>query len=165
MPVPRATPPAQWGQQPGYYPPQRHQVVVKEKRGCLSSTFRAIWLIIGLFILLIIVIVVVAASTANKPGQGSKSHPAAADVTVGSCTVDQFGFGQAAGMIVNHSSGKSDYTFTVQFIKNGIAVAQGAGLENDILPQQTAEWTVQGDNQITGPVTCQVTGVLRLAAP
>lgn len=70
MPVPRTMPPAQWGQQPGFYPPQRHQVVVKEKRGCLSSAFRAIWLIIGLFILLIIVIVVVAASTANQARSG-----------------------------------------------------------------------------------------------
>lgn len=117
-------------------------------------------------VLLVIVAIIAAVSSANKPGAGSRSHPASADVTVKTCTVDPtLGLPQATGLIVNHSTGRSDYTFTVQFLKGGVQVAQGTGLENDILPHQTAQWSAEGDNQVTGAVTCQITGVIRLAAP
>lgn len=120
-------------------------------------------------VVVIIVIIVVAASSASnnssKLGSGTKAHPAAKDVSVSGCRVDSLGLPTGKAKIVNHSSGESDYTFTVDFLNSaGTVVAQGAGLENNIAPGQTATATVTGDQQISGSVTCKVVDVTRLAS-
>lgn len=134
------------------------------KRRRRFSLFRLIVGLAALVFILIIVIVIAAIASSNKPGVGSSSHPAAADVTITGCSIDSIGFPQATGVIVNHSSGMSDYTFTVSFRKGGVQVAEGTGIENNIAAHQTADWTATTDAQATGPVTCVVSDVNRFAS-
>lgn len=145
-------------QAPGY-----QQQPKRRGRGCL---FTILGVVIAV-VVIIIIIVVVAASSSSKPGSGTSSHPAAADVTVTSCSVEPtLNIPQAKGTIVNHSSGTSNYTFTVSFLNSaGTVVAQGVGAENNIAAHQTAAFTSVGDNQATGPVTCKLADVNRYASP
>jgi hypothetical protein len=117
--------------------------------------------------IIIIVVVAIAAAHSTSPGGGTKSHPAAADILINSCTVDPIlKIPVAKGTIVNHSSGISDYTFTISFVNTaGKMVAQGAGIENNVASHQTAAFSVNGDAQTTGPVSCRVGEITRFASP
>jgi hypothetical protein len=114
----------------------------------------------------IVVIVVVVAGSSTSPGSGTKTHPAAADVAITSCTVGAtLNLPQATGTIVNHSSGASDYSFSVSFLNNrGEVVAKGTGGKNHVAAHQTAKWTVMGDDPNAGPLTCQLADVSRFAS-
>jgi hypothetical protein len=148
-------PPSSWQQQPVYTQPQRRG------RGCLFGIVGALGVAI-----IIIVVVAIAASNSSTPGSGTKSHPAAADVSITSCTVDPaLKIPLAKGTVLNHSSDTSDYTFTISFSNTaGTVVAQGGGTENNIAPHQTATFSVNGDAQVSGPVTCKVVEVTRFAS-
>lgn len=95
----------------------------------------------------------------------SAAKNAAADVTVTSCEADPSG-GQpsAAGQINNHSSKGSAYAFTVTFIDSaGNKVTQGAGAVAKVPAGGTADWTVGGLAGGKGPLTCEVSNVVRTA--
>lgn len=135
-------------------------------RGCLLFLAGAA-LVVVLIIIIIIVVVASSSSSKTKPGAGTSSHPAANDVAITSCTVDPtLHMPMAKGTVVNHSSGASNYTFTISFLNpSGTVVAQGAGAENNIAAHQTATWTASGDQQTSGPVTCKIVDVTRYASP
>jgi hypothetical protein len=119
---------------------------------------------LGLIIAVVVVAVVVAV-VAISPGSGTKTHPAAADISIISCSVRPTLVPQATGTIVNHSSGTSDYSFTVSFLnKLGEVAAKGSGGKNHVAPQQAVAWTVLGDTTNDGPLTCQLAGVSRFAS-
>jgi hypothetical protein len=132
----------------------------RKRRGCLTTIIAAVILLV-----VVIVIIAVGASGSSKPGSGTSSHPAADDISVSRCKVDSLKIPQATGMIDNHSSGTSDYTFTVSFLNAaGTVVAQGGGLENDIASHQQATWSVTGDAEVSVAVTCKVVDVTRFAS-
>lgn len=110
-----------------------------------------------------------AASSSEQPGtsSGNKAHPPAADIEVLSCTVDDsVGFPKATVRITNHSSKKSDYFGNINFLDAaGTRVAQGAIIETQIEPGQSADADVVGDKtDVAGPVTCKLTQVERTAS-
>lgn len=138
-------------------------LAIDHKKG-ITSGHRWLVGIAALLFILIAVIVIAALASSSKPGAGTSSHPAAADVTVTSCTVDAIGIPHTAGAIINHSSGLSDYTFTVSFLnKAGVQVAEGTSLEDNIAAHLTAAWTATGDNRATAPLTCWIVNVNRFA--
>ena len=150
-------------QQPAPPPPPGNMKPRRRRgRGCLISLLAAFGLLV-----IIIIVVAVAASSSSKPGGGTTAHPASADVSISSCGSDPtLGIPQAKGTILNHSSGKSNYTFTVSFLNAaGTVVAQGGGIENDIAAGQSATFTVTGDSQAKGQITCKIVDVTRFAAP
>jgi hypothetical protein len=98
-------------------------------------------------------------------GGGTKTHPAAADVSISSCSVGPHLLPQAAGTIANHSARTSDYSFTVSFLnQRGEVVAQGSGVKNHIPSDHAAAWAVTGDVPNDGPLTCKLAGVARFAS-
>jgi hypothetical protein len=70
-------------------------------------------------------------------------------------------------VVVNHDSVVSDFTYTVDFLQNGVVVAsQSSGeqaiahgqhvvdrVEDDLTPH------LEGEPQIAGPIKCQVTDI------
>jgi hypothetical protein len=120
--------------------------------------------LLGVVIVIAFIIIVVIVAT--SPGTGTKTHPAAADVSISTCSIGPTqNLPQATGRIVNHSSGTSDYSFTVSFLnKRGEVAAQGSGAKNHVAPQQTAVWTVMGDTPNDGPLTCRLEAVSRFAS-
>ena len=134
-------------------------------RGCLYAVLSVVGF--GLVIMIVIIIaVVVAASHSTPPGSGTKTHPAAADISVTACAVDpKLRDPVARGTIFNHSSGTSNYMFTISFLNTaGTVVAQGTGLEDYLAPYQAAVFSVTGDNQASGSVTWKVANVIRFAS-
>jgi hypothetical protein len=117
-------------------------------------------------VIVVAVVVIVVVVVATKPGSGTKTHPAVADVSISSCTIGPtLNLPQATGTIVNHSSGTSDYSFRVSFLnKRGEVAASGSGSKNHVAPQQTAAWTVMGDTPNDGPLTCRLENVSRFAS-
>jgi hypothetical protein len=115
---------------------------------------------------IIVVVVAILATSSTSPGSGTKTHPAAADVSITTCSVGPtLNLPRATGAIVNHSSRYSDYSFTVSFLnKRGEEVAKGSGGKNHIAAQQTVTWAVMGDTPNDGPLTCKLVGVSRLAS-
>ena len=69
------------------------------------------------------------ASTSVSLGSGTPKHPAVDDIAIASSTVQPapLNFPEAKGAITNHSSGTSDYSFTISFVSDaGTVVAQGS---------------------------------------
>ena len=157
---PQAPPPPPPGTGGWQYPPT-YAKPVRWGSGCLIG-------ILGALVVAVVIIIVVAtaASNSSTPGSGTKNHPAAADLTINSCSVDPtLKIPVAKGTVLNHSSGTSDYTFTISFLNTtGTVVAQGGGIENNIAPGQTATFSVNGDAQTSGPVTCKLVEVTRFAS-
>jgi hypothetical protein len=134
-------------------------------RGCLYVVVAVVGF--GLLVLIgIIVAVVIVASHTTTPGSGTKAHPAVADISITSCAAPPtLKYPVAGGTILNHSSGTSDYSFTISFLNPaGTVVAQGSGSEDRIAPHQTAVFSVTGDNQVSRSVTCKVANVTRFAS-
>jgi hypothetical protein len=134
-------------------------------RGCLYTVLGVIGF--GLVVMIVIIIAVaVAASHSRAPGSGTTTHPAAADVAVTSCALDPtLNLPVAGGTIVNHSSGTSDYNFTISFFNSaGTVVARGRGLEDHVAPHQAAAFSVIGNNHVSAPLTCKVVDVTRFAS-
>ena len=134
-------------------------------RGCLYAVLGVVGF--GLLILIgIIIAVVVVPSHSTTPGSGTKTHPAAADISLTSCGVDPtLKYPAGRGTIFNHSSGTSNYTFTISFLNPaGTVVALVSGSEDHIASHQAAVFSVTGDNQVSGSVTCKVANVTRFAS-
>jgi hypothetical protein len=111
------------------------------------------------------IVVVVVSTSSTLPGGGTKAHPAAEDVSIKSCLVGPHLLPQATGTIVNHSSGTSDYSFTVSFLnQRGDVVGKGSGVKNHVPSQQAAAWAVTGEVPNDGPLTCSLDGVTRFAS-
>ena len=155
----------EWGPAAPGGPPAAYPAPAKKRgrgRGCLYMVLGAILLVV---IIVIVAAVAASSGSGSKPGSGTSSHPAANDVSVSSCAVDSVGIPNAKGTIVNHSSGTSNYTFTISFLNSaGTVVAQGAGAESNIAPGQTVDFTAVGDNQASGALTCKVVDVSRFAS-
>ena len=147
-------------------PPKRNKVA----RGCMGGFVGVVLGLVGIVMLIIIIIVVAignAAHNASPPGQGSVTHPAAADVTA-TCDPRPAGdpFMSATATIVNHTSQPSNYLFTIEFDDAaGTRLQSGAGIENDVQPGQTAHSQVTTTAPGSGTVTtCKAVGVDRLAS-
>jgi hypothetical protein len=108
------------------------------------------------------------ASTSASLGSGTSKHPAKADIAITSCTVQAapLNVPRAKGIINNHSSGTSDYSFTISFVSDpGTVVAQGAVAENGVAPGQSATFEVTGNAHVTVPsVQCLAVNVTRFAS-
>jgi hypothetical protein len=108
------------------------------------------------------------ASTSASLGSGTSKHPAAADIAITSCTVPAapLNVPKARGIIINHSSGTSDYSFTISFVSDpGTVLAQGAVAENGVAPGQSANFEVTGNTHVTVPsVRCLAVNVTRFAS-
>jgi hypothetical protein len=121
----------------------------------------------GLVVMIVIIVAVaVAASHSRVPGSGTTNHPAAADLVVTSCALDPtLNLPVAGGTIVNHSSGTSDYNFTISFFNSaGTVVARGRGFEDHVAPHQGAAFSVIGNNHVSVPLMCKVEDVTRFAS-
>jgi hypothetical protein len=116
--------------------------------------------------IVIVVAVAVAASHSRAPGSGTTTHPATADVAVTSCALDPtLNLPVAGGTIVNHSSGTSDYNFTISFFNSaGTVVARGRGFQDHLFPNHAVAFSVIGNNYVSGPLTCKVVDVTRFAS-
>jgi hypothetical protein len=122
----------------------------------------------------VIVVLVVAAAAAVaiglathriSTGAGSSAHPAAADVTLTGCTLNNFGVPVASGSLTNHSSKKSDYSFSLSFLgPQGESQASGSDSETGVASGQTVKWKVTGNALAKGKPTCKVTDVTRYAS-
>jgi hypothetical protein len=123
--------------------------------------------VFALIAIIIIIVVAVAASHSTLPGRGTETHPASADISISSCTVDPTSkVPTATGTIFNHSSGTSDYSFTISFLNTtGTAVSQAGGFKSNIAPHEATTFIVRGEAQVSGSVTCKVADITRLAAP
>jgi hypothetical protein len=146
-----------------YQPAAASQRLPRRRRGDHGYS----WLFIVLGVAAAAVVIIVAVVVVTKPGSGTKTHPAVADVSISSCqaTGPTLKYPQATGTIVNHSSGTSDYSFAVSFLNTrGEVAAHGSGSKNHVAPQQTAAWTVMGDTPNDGPLTCRLEGVSRFAS-
>lgn len=131
------------------------------------------WLL-GVIVLIIIISISNSGSskntnTKNNGGvstlSNNGSNPPQADVTLTSCTVDSSGYPTAALKITNHSSGRSSYTISVNFVDDSnTKVAEGASFSSNVDPGQSALETAGGTAVVQGAVTCKVTNVDRFAS-
>ncbi len=160
-PPPPPPGPSQQRPPPAYQPsPWYRKAERRRHRRRLIAILGAVTIVVVLAI-----VVVVVATSSTLPGGGTTTHPAAADVSISSCSVGAHLIPQATGTIVNHSSGTSDYSFTVSFLnQRGDVVAQGSGGKNHIASEQAAAWAVMGEIPNDGPLTCRLDGVSRLAS-
>lgn len=166
-PQPAATPPP---------PPLSHKqlkAMAKAARPWYAKKRTWVAGIIGVF-----VIAGIASSSSGSKGSTSTktnggvstlsnngSNPPQADVAVTSCTADQFGYPKAGLRITNHSSGRSDYIISVNFLDgSGTKVAEGAALSSNIDPGQSAIESAGGLTSVKGALTCKVTNVNRFAS-
>jgi hypothetical protein len=93
------------------------------------------------------------------------SNPPQADVAIESCATDVAGDPTAGLRITNHSSGRSDYMVSVNFLDaSGTKIAEGTAISNNIDPGQAAVESATGFTQASGAVTCKVTNVDRFAS-
>jgi hypothetical protein len=92
------------------------------------------------------------------------SNPPQADVAITSCTTALIG-PEAALRITNHSSGRSNYMISVNFLDAaGTKIAEGAAISNNIDPGQSAVEKATGFTEAKGALTCKVVNVNRFAA-
>lgn len=109
-------------------------------------------------------------STSTKSNGGvstlsdNGSHPPQADVAVTSCSTGVIG-PEASLRITNHSSGRSDYMISVNFLDaSGTKVAEGTAFSNNIEAGQSAVEKAVGFTESKGALTCTVTDVNRFAS-
>ncbi len=107
------------------------------------------------------------ASVALLGGCSSEEKNVDADVSVSSCTPDPGGGRPTAnGGITNHSSKDSGYAFTVIFRDPaGNRVSEGAAAVSEVKPAANATWRVEGVTSAKGPLSCDITNVVRTAVP
>ena len=140
-------------------------------RGCLTAIGAAV---VAVVVLVVIIIVIAAAGSKStstpKFGGGTSAHPATADVTV-TCgsTLDAIGLPHASVVIVNHSSGTSDYDVQISFNNAAGNRVGGVGyaLESNVAPGQSATTDAVGDAVTAGQgpvVNCPVVSVQRTAS-
>jgi hypothetical protein len=118
---------------------------------------------VGMAVLGLIVIVALVVA-ANKGA--FRGHPALADIdqTTKTCAIDDADYLTYGGTLTNHSSGTSDYTIHVDFVANGIRVADGVTFVNHVASGQTAQWSVNSLSQVPSPSTCRITSISRMAS-
>lgn len=147
---------------PGNYAQPPTMIVQKKGHGCLYGILGA-----GVLVIILIIVLVNVGSSSSKPGSGSSAHPATADVTVACGKLDEIGVPHATLTILNHSSGRSDYSVHVEFDNaQGNRVDDGYGLENDIAPGQSATTDMGGSGgpSDTSYSTCKILTVERTAS-
>jgi hypothetical protein len=124
-----------------------------------------------------VIIVAMAASSGGSKGStdtktnggvstlsNNGSNPPQADVEITSCSTGVIG-PEAALRITNHSSGRSNYMISVNFLDaSGTKVAEGTAISNNIEPGQAAVEQAAGFTQTKGAVTCKVIDVNRFAS-
>lgn len=109
-------------------------------------------------------------STSTKSNGGvstlsnNGSNPPQADVAITACSTGLIG-PEAALRITNHSSGRSDYMVSVNFLDaSGTKVAEGTAFSNNIEAGQSAVEKAVGFTETKGALTCTVTDVNRFAS-
>lgn len=131
----------------------------------------------ALGVIAVIIIAIAAGSSGSKGTTTTKNNggvstlsnnganPPQADVAVESCATDAIGDPTAGLRITNHSSGRSDYIVSVNFLDgSGTKIAEGTAISNNIDPGQAAVESATGFTQAGGAVTCKVTNVNRFAS-
>ena len=163
-------PPQQWGAPPQQWatPPYQPTPPPKKRRHVVR------WIVLAFIGIVVIAGIASASSNANKTSPKNNggvitnsdngSHPPQQDVAVSGCSIDELGFPTATGTIVNHSSKTSDYELSVNFLKGGVHVSDGADFVNNVAPGQTATWNAGGTDQVSGQITCQMAEVNRIAS-
>lgn len=106
-------------------------------------------------------------STGTLSNSSSKSHPAAADVTLASCSTDDIGYATSTVVITNHSAKTSNYLVTVTFTtKTGRQLGTGDAAVNNLNAGQSS--TPQEANSLAeapaGTFTCKIAEVTRYAS-
>jgi hypothetical protein len=88
------------------------------------------------------------------------------DVRITACQVDATTRWPHADVTVTNRSGKpSDYLVGVEFVvPSGDRVAEAETAVDHLAPGQTSRGRAQGLSQVTGPVECRVTDVIRTAS-
>lgn len=164
--------PGYWKASDGnWYPPQQQAPYgappQKKKGGFGKGCLLSLGIGAGLLVILFIIIAVAASNSTKddtKPGEGSKTNPATADVSVQQCNADQLGFVHASGTIQNHSSKPSSYLITISFNDaQGNRIAEGNHAANVIQPGQSASFDAIGSAK-AAPAQCVVAKVTRLAS-
>lgn len=158
-----------------WYPPQAApqaphapQAPAKAKKGCLW------WLGLAVVILVVFVIggtILAIAGSGGKsstPGSGTSTHPAAADVTIASCTIDSVTQSPTADVqVLNHSSQPSNYIVQVIFQSDDGTQQYGTGtaLVNQLAAgQSTSDTAVSFYSGTVGTLSCKLGDVTRMAS-
>jgi ribosomal protein S27E len=145
-------------------PGARARQAVKGRRGLLPSFFEKV-ILTGLSLALVagVGFGVISGFRYLVHSQESK---VAKDVAVTSCGTDPFGSASAGLVITNHSSGLSIYEVEVEFFNAaGVNVSNGTASVNDVPSHESMTASAYGTTAVTGPLTCKITSVTRLASP
>jgi hypothetical protein len=150
-------------------PPQRQFTQARERRNPMASVGRGCLMTVGAVVVLGVILVIVLAAAGSHshstPGEGTTSHPAAADVTVACAAPDSFAW-HVTVTITNHSSQASNYIVTVEWDNAaGDRLQSGTAVENAVAPGQTATSDAVNVIPTTGGTvaTCKASDVTRLS--
>jgi hypothetical protein len=126
-----------------------------------------------------LVIIVAAGSSASSGGgtstktnggvsslSGNGKNPPQADVTLDKCGAAQYiDYPQATVRITNHSSERSNYMVSVNFLDaSGTVIGSGTALASNVEPGQSAVDTAGGIGAHGAPAQCKVVNVDRFAS-
>jgi hypothetical protein len=105
----------------------------------------------------------------SKPSSGTASsggHPAMKDVTVASCAADAAGDYAGSLSVKNNSSGRSNYVINVAFESNDgkTQLDTTIAFVNNLESGQSTTADATSLKTASGPYTCRVTDVSRLAS-
>jgi hypothetical protein len=97
------------------------------------------------------------ARSSTTTSEGAPSEPRRSyQLTMDSCTRDQFGFVEARGRIQNETSRSRSYYVEVEFLaESGVRIDFGNDLVPDVAPGQTAVWRAYGVVDYSGRFTCR----------
>lgn len=134
----------------------------------------------GAVIIVIIIIAAVASSGGSGKGKGDTaastgittsesagtvSH--AEDVKIAKCDADDLGFADSQVVLTNHSSKSSDYIVSIAYETPDGKTQIGTGnvIVNNLGPNQSSsQQDADSLQKATGPYTCRVASVTRVAA-
>lgn len=126
----------------------------RTRRGCLWWVGLAVVVVVG---------VSVAAALTGDEAQDKPDNPAEEDVEMTSCRAGRIGR-QASGVVVNHSSKRSNYSISVNFYDEaGTQVSEGADFVSNLAPDGRATWEVTAAGADTAE-RCEIVEVTRFAA-
>ncbi|MFG2332462.1 FxLYD domain-containing protein [Streptomyces sp. NPDC048604] len=123
-------------------------------------------LIVGGLAVLAVVGIVLAFVAVDETTDLPPGDREARDVRISSCEVGRDTQWPHAGLTVtNRSSKTSDYEIGVEFVNaSGTRVAEAVATVDNLAPDKVAQVTAQSLTQVDGPVTCNITDVVRFAS-
>lgn len=134
--------------------------------------------VLGVFGLIIFGSAIGAASSGGSDGtstkqnggvstlSGNDSHPPQDDAALDKCgTAEYLDYPQATVRMTNHSTKRSNYMVSVNFLDaSGTVVASGTALASNVEPGQSAIDTAGGVSGKGAPAKCVITNVDRFAS-